>query len=216
MARHNAEELSLAEQALANALPDGTKVDRRRYCERAEDNLIGTVGPGIWRRVQQQLESGKGTELAAKFRAPYSSSALAVNAFAPLLDCIDLPEGRPFCGNVRFEQERSAWAPRYWPTLDVIVEDPRAPVRLYIESKCIEFLRVGHPEFSHAFVEHGETPLRNGGEDIQAAVRRPIRVRSGRRAAASQALPRGAQGRRHGYGTMQDCAGLHRLGACRR
>ena len=52
---------------------------------------------------------------------------------------------------MRFEQERSAWAPGYRPTLDVIVEHDGAPVRLFVESKCIEFLRKCATDFSATF-----------------------------------------------------------------
>lgn len=159
MARENAVELILAERALANALRGRAKIDDAGYCERAEDNLVASVAAGIWRHVKEDLASGKGSELAGKFRAAYSSSALAVNTFAPLLDYVPLPESELFEGSLRFEQERSAWAPGYWPTLDVIVEDQDAPVRLYIESKCTEFLRRTHTDFSHAFVNHAEKHL---------------------------------------------------------
>ncbi len=50
-------------------------------------------GPGLWRQVRADLATGKGAELEKKFRAAYSSSALAVNAFAPLLDRVDLRDG---------------------------------------------------------------------------------------------------------------------------
>ena len=159
MARENAEALPLAQKALADALGAQVSVDVSGYCKRAEDNLIATVGPGVWRHVKADLASGKGSELDKKFRAAHSSAALAVNAFAPLLDGVDLPGGLDFRGVLRFEQERSAWARGYRPTLDVIVEEESAPVRLYVESKCIEFLRKGHAEFSDAFVKHAEQHL---------------------------------------------------------
>ncbi len=93
MARNDDGALLPARQALAGALGAYTQVDRDGYCEQVEDNLIANVGPGLWRQVRADLATGKGAELEKKFRAAYSSSALAVNAFAPLLDRVDLRDG---------------------------------------------------------------------------------------------------------------------------
>lgn len=134
-------------------------LDASGYCLRAEDNLVATVGPGVWHRVQQHLAAGKGDELGGKFRAPYSSSALAVNTFGPLLEGVPLPGGLRIQGKIAFEQQRSAWAGGYWPTLDLVVEDEDAPARLYAESKCTEFLRSGEAAFSEAFVKHAKQRL---------------------------------------------------------
>lgn len=151
--------MSLAERALTRRLPTHVRLDSSGYCRRAEDNLIATVGPGVWQRARHDLTAGKGDELAGKFRAPYSSSALAVNTFAPLLTGISLPGPLQVDGDIAFEQQRSAWAGGYWPTLDLIVEAEQRAVRLFVESKCTEFLRQGHPDFSQAFVKHAEQQL---------------------------------------------------------
>jgi hypothetical protein len=151
--------LALAERALSARLAQHVPLDGSGYCLKAEDNLIASVGPGVWRRAQRDLKAGKGDELGGKFRAPYSSSALAVNSFAPLLDGIPLPGPTLVEGDIAFEQQRSAWAGGYWPTLDVIAETAGNPLRLFVESKCTEFLRRGHPDFSQAFVKHAKDRL---------------------------------------------------------
>lgn len=158
MARTNDPALPLAQTALIGSA-GVIGADANGYCARAEDNLIASVAPGLWARARRDLDAGKGSELGGKFRAAYSSSALAVNAFAPLVDSVLLPGWEPIAGAVRFEQERSAWAPGWKPTLDVIVEDAEAPVRLYVESKCLEFLRESETPFSDAFVKHARDRL---------------------------------------------------------
>ena len=151
--------LQLAENALTRRLAEQVRLDDSGYCLRAEDNLIATVGPGVWQRARGDLARGKGDELAGKFRAPYSSAALAVNTFAPLLSGVSLPGPVEVRGDIAFEQQRSAWAGGYWPTLDLVVEADEYPVRLFVESKCTEFLRKGHPGFSDAFVKHARKQL---------------------------------------------------------
>jgi hypothetical protein len=84
---------------------------------------------------------------------------LAVNTFSPLLNGVSLPGPLQIDGDIAFEQQRSAWAGGYWPTLDLIVEAEQRPVRLFVESKCTEFLRQGHPDFSQAFVKHAKRQL---------------------------------------------------------
>jgi hypothetical protein len=149
----------LAEKALTERLARQVRLDGSGYCVRAEGNLVASVRPGVWQRARQALAGGKGDELASKFRAPYSSSALAVNTFGPLLEAVSLPGPLQVAGAVTFEQQRSAWAGGYWPTLDVIVEADGSPVRLFVESRCTEFLRKGHPDFSEAFVKHASQRL---------------------------------------------------------
>ncbi len=97
------------------------------------------------------MRRAEGNELASKFLASYSSSALVVNAFAPLRGRVALPGDLVIEGEMRYEQERSAWARGWPPTLDVVVERDGAPVRLFVESKCIEFLRKCATDFSAAF-----------------------------------------------------------------
>jgi hypothetical protein len=151
MARDEHPLLGPAERALAKQLSARVPVRGKGYCDSPEDNLVATVTRDVWDAAKSDIAKGKGTELESKFLAAYSSSALAVNAFAPLRRRVALPADLVVEGEMHFEQERSAWAPGYWPTLDVIVERDGAPVRLFVESKCIEFLRKGATGFSAAF-----------------------------------------------------------------
>lgn len=144
--------LAAAERALAGRLAaTGVSLHGKGYCGRAEENLIRAVSDQQWARARADLDGGKGTELTSKFLAAYSSSALAVNAFAPLADRVLLPGGTTVNGAVRFEQERSAWATGYKPTLDVSIERDHEPVRLLVESKCVEYLRKTDTAFSPQF-----------------------------------------------------------------
>ena len=151
MAREEHLLLRTAEHALATRLASRVSVRGKGYCDRPEDNLVETVTHDLWQAAKSDLEKGKGDELGSKFLAAYSSSALAVNAFAPLRDRVKLPGDLVITGDMRFEQERSAWARGYWPTLDLIVESEGAELRLFVESKCIEFLRKSETGFSPAF-----------------------------------------------------------------
>src|SRR5262245_54847110 len=66
-------------EALERVRP-GVKRDEHGYVVRLEDNLL----PGITRsEIEEAFGAGAGQELEGKMRAPWSSSALAVNSFAP-------------------------------------------------------------------------------------------------------------------------------------
>jgi hypothetical protein len=57
-----------------------TVISEKGYANSIDDNLL----PGVSRaQFEADLRKGDGNELAAKFLAAYSSSALAVNCFAP-------------------------------------------------------------------------------------------------------------------------------------
>ena len=166
MAREQHKLLHPAENALAAALGEHVPVDVKGYCATPEDNLIASVTPELWATARADLAAGKGDELAHKFRAAQSSSALAVNAFAPLRGRVPLPGNIVIEGAMRLEQERSAWARGYWPTLDVIVEADAAPQRLFVESKCIEYLRKTSTPFSQEFVKHAQRDKRLDPEAV--------------------------------------------------
>lgn len=55
-------------------------------------------------------------------------------------------------GTAVVEQERDAGTTGYKPVLDVVVETEGEPRRLYVESKCLEYLRVKTTDFSKQFV----------------------------------------------------------------
>jgi hypothetical protein len=167
MARETHPLLGGAAEALAGRLAEqGVALRGDGYCERAEENLIVTVTPEQWAAAKADHKAGKGIELASKFLAAYSSSALAVNALAPLDGRVPLPDGTVVVGETRFEQERSAWGPGYKPTLDVIVERLGAPVRLLVESKCVEYLRATDTAFSPAFPAKAAEHLESGAAAV--------------------------------------------------
>jgi Restriction Endonuclease associating with ARP len=159
-----------AEAALAARLGESTRVDASGYCELNSDNLVAGITPQIWASASRDLGKGRGDELTHKFRAAYSSAALAVNAFGPLEGTVHVPGIEPVHGRIRFEQARSAWARGYSPTLDVIVETPDASVRLYVESKCIEYLRKTDTRFSSAFPRIAREHLEPSTADVFEAV----------------------------------------------
>jgi hypothetical protein len=65
--------------ALARVRPDAAR-DAAGYVVELEDNFL----PGITRAdIEKAFGAGAGQELEGKMRAPWSSSALAVNSFAP-------------------------------------------------------------------------------------------------------------------------------------
>ena len=155
-----------AQHALAARLGETVAIDGKGYCAQPRENLIETVTEDLWAAAEADLGGGKGSELESKFRASYSSSALAVNSFAPLRGMVPLPDGRVVEGTVRFEQERSAGTQGFKPTLDVIVEQEGESVRLFVESKCIEYLRKSTTSFSSAFVAKAKQHLRPASATI--------------------------------------------------
>src|SRR6266849_3097759 len=105
------------------------------YVEAIEDNLV----PGVHRRqFETDLGKGNGNELAQKIRAAHSSSALAVNRFAPFKDAPgDLVLGR-MSGFQFVEFERkcpTGLRGGTSPNLDLIAEAATSTVE--IESKCV-------------------------------------------------------------------------------
>lgn len=150
MATHRAPECGLAERALIASLRRaGVALDARGYCLAAEDNLIEAVPPDLWRAAKADLEGGRGDELGGKFRAAYSSSALVVNTFVPMLTGVDIPSVGFIAGTPRLEQERSGGPGGFKPTLDVVLEG--GDIDLFVESKCREYLAAGEAAFSIAW-----------------------------------------------------------------
>jgi hypothetical protein len=101
---------------------------------------------------EADLAQGDGNELAEKFRAAHSSSALAVNSFAPFkasLPDLRLPRGTVF-SELCFERKcPHGLAGRRAPNLDVFAESPERIVA--IESKCLEPLTPHPAYFSPAY-----------------------------------------------------------------
>jgi hypothetical protein len=159
--------LKRARMALARRLQEtsGLTLDSKGYVAHWKQNLLPGIDPQ-W--CEAELEEGAGKELAGKFRAAYSSSALAVNTFARLKTaCRDLTVGDwSGCEFFRFEAKCPAGiigrhgleSP---PHLDLLArsapsEPPgeRTCSMLAIESKCTEHLKSRKPKFSPAYGEY--------------------------------------------------------------
>lgn len=116
----------------------GRRLDDRLYTEAAEDNLIEGVALEAF---ADDLSGAAGQELRSKFRAAYSSAALAVNCFAAFR-----PAGRTFAIGPHdrltlagFERRFPTGLARAQPPhLDVVATGPTGLVA--IESKCTEYL----------------------------------------------------------------------------
>ena len=80
--------------ALWRQFPGST--NDKGYVDRPEENLIDGVH---LRMFESDLRKGAGNELANHFLAVHSSSALAVNAFAPFTET---PEKLTCCGKSQF------------------------------------------------------------------------------------------------------------------
>ncbi len=95
-----------------------------------------------------------------KFCSAFSSCALAVNTFGRFDETapLPLPGGEAFPGGVRFEAQRTAAVRGYKPNLDLVAE-PADGAWLYVESKCLEYLRPHATAFSDAFVAKAEELL---------------------------------------------------------
>lgn len=125
-----------------------TPSDARGYVPRPEDNLV----PGV--RLEQfraDLEKGAGHELQGKFRAVHSSSALAVNTFAPFKDrpAELVLLGRRGFDSVVFEKQLPTGLHGTPPTLDVFLR--RGDEVIAIESKFLEYLTPKEAKFSASY-----------------------------------------------------------------
>jgi hypothetical protein len=124
-------------------------LDEKGYVSEAGQNLIEGV-----RLVnfEADLRQGDGNEMEGKFRAAHSSSALAVNTFAPFKSdpaALRLPRGGGFA-SLRFERKcPHGLVGRRSPNLDVVVEGPSGVVA--VESKCLESLTSHAAKFALAY-----------------------------------------------------------------
>lgn len=120
-------------------------LDDRGYVHRFSENLL----PGVRAKdFETDLRSGDGNELQGKFRAVHSSSALAVNAFAPFrtrLPELVLPGSGPFSG-LEFERKCPNGLRGKSPNLDLLLEGPEEVVG--IESKLAEPMTATRAKFS--------------------------------------------------------------------
>jgi hypothetical protein len=125
------------------------ELDKNGYTANALHNLIKDVALDDF---EADLRQGDGNELAGKFRAAHSSSALAVNNFAVFkshLPDLILPGGRNF-HHLQFERKcPHGLASRRSPNLDILAEGSESIVA--IESKCLEYLSPHTANFAPAY-----------------------------------------------------------------
>lgn len=127
-------------RALQNALKvssPGTDLDAKGYTNSFADNLVPSVAIADF---EADLRQGSGDELAGKFRAAHSSTALAVNCFRPFRRSLSHLR---LCGtdgfrSLHFEKKCPTGLRGIPPNLDVLAG--RANRVVAIESKCTEYL----------------------------------------------------------------------------
>jgi hypothetical protein len=134
--------------ALRRSAPQAV-LDEKGYVSEASQNLIEGVHVDDF---EADLLQGDGNELKGKFRAAYSSSALAVNAFAPFKAnpaALRLRGGGGFA-SLHFERKcPHGLVGRRSPNLDVIAHGPNGVVA--VESKCLEPLARHTAKFAPAY-----------------------------------------------------------------
>jgi hypothetical protein len=122
--------------------------DDNGYFRKPQDNLL----PGVrLEQFEQDLRTGAGHELRSKFCAIHSSSALAVNTFAPFKDePTDLMFlGRTGFGPPAFEHVLPTGLKGTPPTLDVFFR--REDEAIAVESKFLEYFMPKKAEFSPSY-----------------------------------------------------------------
>jgi hypothetical protein len=124
-------------------------VNEKGYVGEVIENLIEGV---YLSDFETDFRQGDGNELANKFRAVHSSSALAVNTFAPFKAN---PAALRLLGHTGFASphfERKCphgLSEGNPPNLDVLVDGPNGVIA--VESKCTEHLRRHTAEFRPAY-----------------------------------------------------------------
>jgi hypothetical protein len=140
----------LAQEALWKRLKEitGKDIDAKGYVKRVKDNL----SPGVTLEMfQDDLEGGSGNELEGKFKAVHSSSALAVNSFAPfkknpnklVLAC------KTGFTKIQFEKQCPTGLGGTPPNLDLVAESEKDVIG--VESKFLEYLTPKKPKFSNSY-----------------------------------------------------------------
>jgi hypothetical protein len=124
------------------ALRGDVLLDEKGYVVDVRDNLLPTI---TLEEIEAEFAAGAGDELRSKMRAPWSSSALAVNAFAPWrrdLERLTIARKSGF-QTLAFERRCNHGVRGESPHLDVLLERPGHVVG--VESKCLEYTRT-HPK----------------------------------------------------------------------
>src|SRR3954469_21194950 len=141
-------------QALTDARP-GVELDGHAYVVQLEDNLL----PGITRaEIAEAFGAGAGHELEGKMRAPWSSSALGVNSFAPWAReprSLQLAGLSGFGERLVFEAQCPNGVSRIPPHLDVLLERGDGGV-VGVESKCTEHLTEKTAKVADAYLRLAE------------------------------------------------------------
>jgi hypothetical protein len=129
--------------------------DTQGYVVELEDNLL----PGITRGdIEEAFGVGAGQELEGKMRAPWSSSALAVNSFAPWQSdaaLLKLAGVSGFTETLAFEAKCPNGVSRIPPHLDVLLD--RGDEIVAVESKCTEYLAAKTATVADAYLALAET-----------------------------------------------------------
>jgi hypothetical protein len=144
--------LSACRSALILGLQEsvpGIEIDEKGYVTNASHNLVEGVHLTDF---EADLRQGDGNEMEGKFRAAHSSSALAVNTFAPFrtnATALRLPGSSDFT-ELSFERKcPHGLLGRRSPNLDVVACGANDVVA--IESKCLEPLSAHKAEFAPAY-----------------------------------------------------------------
>lgn len=136
-------------------------LDDKGYAADFRDTLLPMVSPEDF---EADLSAGNGNELQTKFRAVHSSSALAVNAFAPFrrrIGELALLDHGGF-KTLAFEQKCPTGLRRGTPpNLDVLLSGESGVVG--IESKLTEYLTSHRARFSPAYAEQIQGRRREQG-----------------------------------------------------
>jgi hypothetical protein len=136
-------------EALVRVSPD-VALDDHGYVVEVELNLV----PGILRGdIADAFATATGSELDGKLRAPWSSSALAVNSFGRWqrdLDRFALGGISGFDGTPAFEAKCPNGVSSVPPHLDVLLT--RGDDVVAVESKCTEYLARKTPQVSQAYL----------------------------------------------------------------
>lgn len=136
--------------ALARERPRAA-LDKQGYVVELEDNLLSVVTRA---EIAEAFGAGAGQELEGKMRAPWSSSALAVNSFAPWArapSSLRLSGLSEFTEGFAFEAKCPNGVSKIPPHLDVLLERDREIVA--VESKCTEYLASKPAKVASAYLE---------------------------------------------------------------
>jgi len=137
----------------------GTILNSSGYVQDPAENLLDDIG---LQDFEADLRQGDGKELEGKFRAAHSSSALAVNNFAPFKrrpGSLSLAEIAGL-GVLQFERKCPTDLKGTPPNLDLVVESDSGVVG--VESKCTEFLCRHIAKFRPAYAERIRDERRSG------------------------------------------------------